>query len=266
MKKVSKVVALVAMLCLVLGMLVGCGGETTPAPSADPSASNEANEDVIVMGTNAEFPPFEYVTENGIVDKFSGIDVAIAKEIADDLGKELKIENMEFDSLIMALATGKVDFVAAGMTVRPDRQESVDFSDTYYTAKQVMIVKEDSDIKSAADLEGKKIGVVLGYTGDTAVTEDLGYEPERFKKGADAVMDLVNGRLDVVVIDSAPANAFVEKNPGLAIVEDPEVFENEEYAIAVPKGDAELLEKINATLKELKDSGKIEEFGATYSE
>lgn len=264
MKKVSKLAALAAVLCLMLGMLAGCG---TGEPAAEPTTDNDADSGVIVMGTNAEFPPFEYVTEEGIVDnKFSGIDVAIAKEIADDLGKELKIENMEFDSLIMALATRKVDFVAAGMTVRPDRQESVDFSDTYYTAKQVMIVKEDSDIKSAADLADKKIGVILGYTGDTAVTEDLGYEPERFKKGADAVMDLSNGRLDVVVIDSAPAKAFVEKNPGLKIVEDDEVFAQEEYAIAVPKGDTELLAKINATLAELRESGKIDEFGATYSE
>ena len=253
MKKVLKVVALVACLCLVVGMFAGCGQTTS-------------EDDVIVMGTNAEFPPFEYVTENGIVDNFSGIDVAIAKEIADSMGKTLKIENMEFDSLLMALATGKVDFVAAGMTVKPDRLESVDFSDTYYNAKQVMIVKEGSDIKSAKDLEGKKIGVVLGYTGDTTVTETLGFEPERFKKGADAVMDLVNDRLDVVVIDSAPAKAFVEKNAGLAIVEDAETFENEEYAIAIPKGDTELAGKINEVLKTLKESGKIDEFGATYSE
>lgn len=264
MKKVSKIAALVAVLCLMLGMLAGCG---TTESATEPTTDNDTDNGVIVMGTNAEFPPFEYVTEGGIVDnKFSGIDIAIAKEIADSLGKELKVENMEFDSLIMALATGKVDFVAAGMTVTPDRQESVDFSDTYYTAKQVMIVKEDSDIKSAADLADKKIGVILGYTGDTTVTDDLGYEPERFKKGADAIMDLTNGRLDVVVIDSAPAKAFIEKNPGLKIVEDDEVFAQEEYAIAVPKGNTELLTKINAALSELKENGKIDEFGATYSE
>lgn len=265
MKKAGKIVALIACVCLVLGVFAGCSGDT-PTPTTTPTNSPKADGDVIVMGTNAEFPPFEYVTDQGIVDKFSGIDVAIAKEIADNMGKTLKVENMEFDSLITALATGKVDFVAAGMTIRPDRQENVDFSDTYYSAKQVMIVKEGSDIKSAADLKDKKIGVVLGYTGDTTVTEDLGYTPERFKKGADAVLDLVNGRIDVVVIDSAPAKAFVEKNPGLAIVEDAEAFEQEEYAIAVQKGDKELLEKVNKVLGELKDSGKIEEFGATYSE
>lgn len=267
MKKLMKVAALIACVCLMLSAFAGCGTNGGTEPSATPSASPASSDDnVIVMGTNAEFPPFEYVTDNGIVGQFSGIDVAIAKEIADSMGKTLKIENMEFDSLIMALATGKVDFVAAGMTVRPDRQESVDFSNTYYTAKQVMVVKEGSDIKSAADLADKKIGVVLGYTGDTAVTEDLGYEPERFKKGADAIMDLVNGRLDAVVIDSAPAKAFVEKNAGLAIVEDDEVFAQEEYAIAVPKGDAETLAKINEVLAELKANGKIEEFGAAYSE
>lgn len=269
MKKVWKVLALVACVCLVIGAFAGCGSTETPAPTGSPDANASAtpqDENVLVMGTNAEFPPFEYVTDKGIVDKFSGIDVAIAKEIADSMGKTLKVENMDFDSLIIALSTGKVDFVAAGMTIKPDRQESVDFSDTYYSAKQVMIVKEGSTIQSSADLKDKKIGVVLGYTGDTAVTDDLGLSPERYKKGADAVMDLVNGRIDVVVIDSAPAKAFVEKNPGLAIVEDAAAFEQEEYAIAVQKGDKELLEKINGVLKDLKDSGKIEEFGATYSE
>ena len=255
MKKVWKVLALVACVCLVIGAFAGCGSTETPAPTGSPDANASAtpqDENVLVMGTNAEFPPFEYVTDKGIVDKFSGIDVAIAKEIADSMGKTLKVENMDFDSLIIALSTGKVDFVAAGMTIKPDRQESVDFSDTYYSAKQVMIVKEGSTIQSSADLKDKKIGVVLGYTGDTAVTDDLGLSPERYKKGADAVMDLVN--------------AFVEKNPGLAIVEDAAAFEQEEYAIAVQKGDKELLEKINGVLKDLKDSGKIEEFGATYSE
>lgn len=175
MRKVWKVIALLACVCLVLGAFAGCSSTETPAtPSASPSTSPAvAEEDVIVMGTNAEFPPFEYVTDQGLVDKFDGIDVAIAQEIANSLGKTLKIENMEFDSLITALATGKVDFVAAGMTVTPDRTENVDFSDTYYSAKQVMIVKEGSDIKSSADLEGKNIGVILGYTGDTTVTEDL---------------------------------------------------------------------------------------------
>lgn len=267
MKKVWKVLALLACVCLVLGAFAGCSSETPATPSTSPSASPAAaDEDVLVMGTNAEFPPFEYVTDQGLVDKFDGIDVAIAQEIANSLGKTLKIENMEFDSLITALATGKVDFVAAGMTVEPDRAENVDFSDTYYSAKQVMIVKEGSDIKSSADLEGKKIGVILGYTGDTTVTEDLGYSPERYKKGADAVLDLVNGRLDVVVIDSAPAQAFVNKNPGLAIVEDAAAFEQEEYAIAVKKGDSELLGQINDVLAELKENGKIEEFGEKYSE
>ncbi len=266
MKKFMKVAAIIACVCLMAAAFAGCGAGGTTEPSASPAASGSDDANTIIMGTNAEFPPFEYVSDNGVVGQFSGIDVAIAKEIADSMGKTLKVENMEFDSLIMALATGKVDFVAAGMTVTDDRKASVDFSDTYYTAKQVMIVKDGSDIKSAADLKDKKIGVILGYTGDVTVTDDLGYSPERFKKGADAVMDLVNGKLDVVVIDSAPAKAFVEKNAGLKIVEDDEVFAQEEYAIAVPKGDSETLAKINETLAKLKKDGKIDEFGSKYSE
>lgn len=266
-KKVLKMAAVFCTVCMLAAVFAGCSGTETPAPSASP-AGDEAKDDVIVMGTNAEFPPFEYVTsENPLVDKYDGIDVAIALEIGKALGKEVKIENMEFDSLLVALATGKVDFVAAGMTVEPDRQKNADFSDTYYLAKQVIIAKEGTGIKSAEDLRGKAVGVVLGYTGDTTMTKNY---PEanltRFKKGADAVMELTNGKIDAVVIDAAPAKAFVAKNAGLTIIEDAEAFENEEYAIAVKKGNTQLLEKINETLKTLKSNGTIDQLGQKYSE
>lgn len=254
--KFMKLITITACLLLVLLVFSGCGN--------DQQGSNE-QKSTLVMGTNAEFPPFEYISDNGIVENFDGIDVAIAKEIADGLGMELKIENMEFDSIIPSLKTGKVDVGIAGMTIKPDRQENVDFTDTYYKATQVMIVREDSEIASASDLADKKVGVVLGYTGDTIVSEmNANISIERYKKGIDAVVELKNGKLDAVVIDSAPADAFVAKNEGLKIVTDSNAFEGEEYAMAVEKGNTELLDKLNAELKKLKESGKIDEISQQY--
>ena len=252
MKKTFKVLALVLAVATMMLALAACGKK------------EEAAADKLVFGTNAEFPPFEFVSSNGVIGEFDGIDMAIADLIAKDNGMTAEISNMEFDSLLIALANGQVDAVIAGMTIKPDRAEAVDFSIPYYQATQVMIVKEGSDIASAADMEGKKIAVIQGYTGEACVV-DMGYEYVSFKKGTDAVMELVNDKCDVVVIDAATASKYVSDNEGLKIVEDAEAFGNEEYAIAVQKGNTELLEKINASLQELLDSGKIAELGDQYS-
>ena len=253
--KLLKVITIAACLSLIILAFAGCGNEQQQG----------SQKSTLIMGTNAEFPPFEFISDNGIVENFHGIDVAIAKEIAANLGMELKIENMEFESIIPSLKTGKVDVGIAGMTIKPDRQENVDFTDTYYKATQVMIVREDSPIQSAADLTDKKVGVVLGYTGDTMVSDmNANISIERYKKGVDAVVELKNGKLDAVVIDSAPADAFVAKNEGLKVVSDSEAFEGEEYAMAVKKGNTELLDKLNAELKKLKESGKIDEISQKY--
>ena len=228
------------------------------------ACNDKKDETKIIFGTNAEFPPFEFVASKGIIGEFDGIDIAIADLIAKDNGKTAEISNMEFDSLLVALENGQVDAVIAGMTVDPERAEKVDFSIPYYQATQVMIVKGDSTIAKAADMEGKKIAVIQGYTGETCVKK-LGYEYTSFKKGTDAVMELVNGKADVVVIDSATASKYVADNPGLKLVEDSSVFAAEEYAIAVKKGNKELLDMINASLQELIDSGKIAELGDKYS-
>lgn len=175
------------------------------------------------------------------------------------------IENMEFDSLLVALENGQIDAAIAGMTVTDERKEEADFSTPYYTATQVMIVKEDSDIASAADMADKKICVIQGYTGEICV-KDMGYQYEAFKKGTDAIMELVNGKCDVVVIDSATAQKYVGDNEGLKIVEDASAFESEEYAIAVKKGNTELLDKINKSIEELLDDGTVADLGAMYTE
>ncbi|MDE6845668.1 MAG: transporter substrate-binding domain-containing protein [Lachnospiraceae bacterium] len=295
MKKTTKVAALMLAVAM---MLTACGGNAdqaadaadtgiaspeastpdeapadTETPASDEEASTDAEttaavtktEGVITFGTNAEFPPFEFVASSGVIDQYDGIDMAIAKQIAEENGMTAAVENMEFDSLLVALQNGQIDAAIAGMTVTEERKEAVDFSTPYYTATQVMIVKEDSDIASAADMADKKICVVQGYTGEVCV-QDMGYPYEAFKKGTEAVMELVNGKCDVVVIDSATAQKYVGDNEGLKIVEDSEAFESEEYAIAVQKGNTALLDMINTAIEAKLADGTISELGVQYTE
>ena len=251
-KMMKKVVVILSMAMLVCG-LAACGGDSAK------------NSDTITFGTNAEFPPFEFVASNGVIGQYDGIDMSIAKQIAEKNGMTAEIENMEFDSLLIALENGQIDAVIAGMTVTDERKEEADFSTPYYEATQFMIVKEDSDIKKASDMAGKRICVIQGYTGETCVN-DMGYSYEAFKKGTEAVMELVNGKCDVVVIDSATAKKYVSDNEGLKIVEDPAAFEGEQYAIAVKKGNTELLDKINKVIEEMLADGTISDLAVKYSE
>ena len=247
MKK--KLLSAVLAMAMCLG-LVACG-------------SGSKSDNKIVFATNPEFPPFEFVTTNGVLGEFDGIDMAIAKEIGVETGMEIEMQSMEFDSLLVALQNGQIDATIAGMTVTEERAKSVDFSTPYYTATQVMIVMEGSDIAKASDMEGKTIAVVQGYTGETCVSE-LGYDYEAFKKGTECVMELVNGKCDVVVIDSATAQKYISDNPGTVIVEDSDAFASEEYAIAVAKGNTELLDKINAAIDKMLSDGTISEYSAKY--
>ena len=257
-KQLKKTAAVVLSAVMAMGMLASCG-------------SKNEEKSQIIMGTNAEFPPFEFVADEGqgLVDKFDGIDVAIGKKIADKLGKELVIEDMQFEGLIASADSGKVDFVAAGLTENEERKQSVDFSDTYYVAKQIMVVAADNTtINSAEDLKNaEKVGVVMGYTGDSVVTDDLKLDDSkilRVSRGIDGVQEVKNGKLDAMVIDSATGRALAEEN-GLKIVEDDEVFAAEEYAIAVKKGNTELLKSINEVLAEMKANGEIDELAQKYN-
>ena len=207
----------------------------------------------LTMATNAEFPPYEYHEGDEIV----GIDAEIAQAIADKLGMELVIEDMAFDSIISAVQSGKADIGLAGMTVDEDRLKNVNFSDTYATGKQVIIVPEGSDITSPDDLAGKIIGVQGSTTGDIYITDDYGDDAvERYNKGMDAVLALQQGKIDAVVIDNEPAKVFVEQAEGLVILETEYV--TEEYAAAIAKDNDDLLEKINQALAELKESGQLQ--------
>lgn len=275
MKK--RVIAL-TMAALMAASLTACGGsakETTAAAAADTTAaakeestaaestaaeSKEAAGDKLVMATNAEFPPYEF--HDG--DKIVGIDAEIAQAIADELGMELEIEDIAFDSIIPEIVSGKADMALAGMTVTEDRKASVDFSDTYATASQMIIVKEDSEIAGPDDLKGVTVGVQLGTTGDIYVSdlEADGTTVERYNKGFEAVQALSQGKIDAVVIDGEPAKTFVSETEGLKILD--EAFTVEEYAIAVKKGNTELLDKVNGALETLKDNGTLDEIVAKY--
>ena len=267
MKKLSMILALVLALALVM---TGCGTKKddtaadAPAVSEDAAATENTDDTAeggtLVMATNAEFPPYEYHEGDEIV----GIDAEIAAAIAEKLGMELQIEDMAFDSLIPAIQSNKADMVLAGMTVTEDRLENVNFSDSYATGVQVVIVKEDSDIKSVDDLladgANHSIGVQTATTGDIYCTgdiEDAGLGTvERYNKGADAIQALLAGKIDCVVIDSQPAKEFVEANEGLTILDTE--YAVEDYAIALNKDNTELLDKVNAALKELTDDGTIQ--------
>ena len=222
------------------------------------------NSDTITMSTNAEFEPFEYKEK----DKIVGIDIDIANKIASKAGKKLKINDVDFDSLVTELKTNKCGFVAAGMSITDDKKKNVDFSIPYFDAAQSIIVRKGSPIKSRKDLNGKKVGVQQGTTGDIYCTNqdgknDLHVNTVRLNKGADAITDLINGKLDAVVIDDFPAQKFVSKNSD-KIVKLPEALTVEHYAIAVKKGNAELLNTINGVLKDMKSSGELDKIVNKY--
>lgn len=268
MKKFVKVLSLILAIALMATMAAACssnGNEKETSEAATSSTEQSAQPKELVFGTNAEFPPFEFISAEGVIGEYDGIDISIAKQLAEDNGMTVRIENMEFDSLLVAVQNGQIDAAIAGMTIKPERLESVDFSIPYYKATQVMIVKEDSTIAKATDMKDKKIAVIQGYTGESCV-KDMGYEYEAFKKGSDAILELLNGRCDVVVLDSATSKNYVANNDGIKIVEDADAFEGEEYAIAVKKGNKELLDKINATLEKMLADGTIEALGAKYAD
>lgn len=217
----------------------------------------------LIVGTNAEFPPFEYMGDDGQPD---GFDMALIKEVGKRIGRDVQIENMEFGSLIAAIGN-KIDVAIAGMTVNDERKEAVDFSDNYYEAVQYVIVLKDTQAESIADLENKTIGVQLGTTGMFTAEEISGANVTSYNKGVDAVNDLINGRVDAVIIDKNPALVFADKFSDKVEVIPGDKFEfaAEYYAIACPKG-SELTAEINEALKAIKEDGTFDQLVAQYIE
>ena len=230
--------------------------EAASSAAAETAASGDyklATAGTLTMGTNATFPPYEYYDGDTVV----GIDAEICQAIADKLGLKLEIQDMDFSSLVAAVQSGKIDISAAGMTVTEDRLKNVDFTDSYSTGVQVVIVPEDSDIQSVDDMKGKLIGVQDATTGHIYCSDDFGDENViPYNNGAMAVQALKDGKVDCVVIDQQPAKSFVEANEGLKILDTEYV--TEDYAIAVAKDNTALKDAINAALKELKDDGTIQ--------
>ncbi len=249
----KRIVAAALTLVVSFSLLTACG------------QGDETTGEVLIVGTNAEFPPFEYIGDSGEPE---GFDIALINAIADKLGMEIQIENLEFASLVGAIGT-KIDVAIAGMTIEEERLEMVDFSNPYYEALQYVIVPAGSDIATAADLEGKTIGVQLGTTGDFIVQDEIaGATPAQFNKPVDAVNDLLNGRVDCVILDQNPAQVFADQYSDELVALDGTQFgfAMEYYAIALPKGDTELADQINGALKEIIEDGTFDELVQTYIE
>ncbi|MCI5754093.1 MAG: ABC transporter substrate-binding protein [Clostridiales bacterium] len=260
MKKTVKILSLVLALVMALA-LCACGTQ----PADDPEKPADTDAKVLTMGTNASFPPYEYYDGDQIV----GIDAEIAAAIAEKLGMQLSIEDMDFNAIIPSVVSGKVDMGMAGMTVTEERLQSVSFSTSYATGVQAIIVREDSEITSPDDITALieagndiQIGAQEATTGyiyasDTAENGGFGSEHvQAFKVGADAVAALVTGKIDCVIIDNEPAKAYVAANEGLKILDS--AYVTEDYAIAIAQGNAELLEQVNGALEDLIADGTVQ--------
>ena len=279
----KKLTALLMGTAMVLS-LAACGGSASSAASSEAASSEAAsseetseaaseettdeavgevttvNAGKLTMSTNAAFPPYEMTTDSGDLE---GIDIEVAGAIAEKLGLELQVDDMDFDAALLATQSGKSDMVMAGVTVTDERLKVMDFSDTYAEGIQSIIVKEDSPIASSDDLADKMIGTQRGTTGYIYCSDDFGDDHVTpYDSGLTAVQALVNGQVDAVVIDNAPAKEFVAANPGLKILDT--AYAQEDYAIGVAKGNTELLNAINGALEELEADGTLQAIVGKY--
>ena len=283
MKNMKKLLCVALGAALSLSLLAACSGgsattpapasttpaeETTPGESAgtETAAFTTVEEGKLHMSTNAAFPPYEMTTDDG---GFEGIDVEVAQAIAEKLGLELVVDDMGFDAALTAVQTGQSDIAMAGITVTPEREEVMDFSDSYATGVQVVIVKEDSPIQTVDDLANADMigcqAATTGYIYCSDTPENGGYGEDHvtaYENGALAVMALVNGQVDAVVIDNEPAKSFVEQNEGLKILDTE--FAVEDYAIGFAKGNTALRDAVNAALSELIADGTVQSIVDKY--
>ena len=283
MKKLLSLL-LAASMCVVL--LAACGsngsadaskGAASSAPAASAAASGDkADGDAaevktiesgkLIMATNAQFPPYEMVADGDGVNGtgFDGIDIEIAAAIAEKLGLELQIDDMDFDAALTAVQQGKCDFVLAGLTYNEERAQLMTFSDSYAQGVQAIIVKDGSDIATADDLANAgMIGTQRGTTGYLYCTDDFGEDHvAAYDSGAAAVQALLNGQVDAVVIDKMPAETFAAENDGLKVLDT--AYTTEDYCAAVAKDNEALVKEVNAVLAELKADGTLDQIVAKY--
>lgn len=261
MKNAKKILAIVLAIVTVCVAFVGC------QKAADNNADAQSGKKVMKLATSADFPPYEFIGEDG---EYKGIDVEVATAVANKLGADLEVVNMDFDSILGAVSTGKCDFGMAGITVTPERAQSVDFSNPYATGIQAVIVKEGSPIKTVDDLYADganyKVGVQLSTTGDIYFSDDIAQNKttctvQKFTVNVDTIEALKTGKVDAVIIDNEPAKAFVEANEGLTILDTK--YAEEDYAMALKKNN-ELTPEINKALDELKADGTIQQIIDKY--
>ena len=253
----KKLLTIALVLVMTVGLLAGCGSKDNDLNLVEPGK--------LIMSTNATFPPYEMRDDNG---SFIGIDVEIADAIAKKLGLELQVDDMGFTASLEAVQNGSSDIAMAGITVNPDRLAVMDFSDSYAKGVQVVIIPEDSDIKTLDDLDGKMIGCQMGTTGyiyASDTPENGGYGEDMvtpYDNGITAVQALKNGQIDCVIIDKGPAEAYVAANPGLKVMDT--AWAIEDYAIGFAKGNTELAEAVNNALKALTEDGTVQSIVDKY--
>jgi len=245
-----KVVSVILSAALATSMLMGCG-----------NSQKAAEDNTLIVGTEAGFAPYEYMEGDEVV----GIDMDIAQAIADSMGKELVIQNMDFEGALLAVQNGTIDLVAAGVSVDAERDKVMDFSIDYVDSTEVVVVNAEAQtVASIDDLAGKIIGVQQGNIADFYVEENIeAQEIKRYTKFAQAAEDLKNGKIDCIVMDQFPAEEMVAANSELKILD--ETLFQDKYAIAVDEGNTELLDKINTVIQDLKDSGKMDEIIADHT-
>lgn len=266
----KKLLSILVAAALITALLAGCATNDTSANSGSSNDSSSTSNGTsngtttvesikkvgkLVVATSPDFPPYEYMQGSTPV----GIDMDIAKAIADDMGVELQIDIMDFDGVLAAISTGKCDLGLSALSVQPDRIESMEFSDKYFDSTVKILVRIDSDIKTSADLAGKKVAVQLGTISDS-VSVELGANVTRMKKDSEGIMELQNGRVDAVVTDAGPAAVYAANNPDTLFMLEEDLASEDIYSVATKKGNKDLIEQVNKTIKRLLDEGKIEEF------
>jgi arginine/lysine/histidine transporter system substrate-binding protein len=269
-KKIKNKLSIVLIMLIVTLAFAGCGQKSAnegasngEAPKAETKVDKIKKSGKLVLGTSADYPPYEFHKEINGKDEIVGFDIEIAKEIAKDLGVELEIKDMKFDGLLAALNTDNVDLVIAGMTPTEERKQSVDFSDVYYKAEQAIIVRtEDSDkYKTLQDLFGKKIGVQKGTTQEQIATDEIkDAQLKSLGKVTDLVLQIQNKMVDALVVEKPVAQAYVEKNKDLML--SAAQVENSEKgsAVAIKKGNTEFVDAVNKTIQRLESEGAVEKF------
>ncbi|WP_304331293.1 basic amino acid ABC transporter substrate-binding protein [Brachyspira innocens] len=241
----NNIFKIIIALSIILTVFIGC------------QKKEEKNK--LYVGTNAEFEPFEYREGDNIV----GFDIDLINEIAKLIGAEIEVVDMQFDGLLPALEAKKIDLIVAGMTATEERKKFVNFSEPYYNSKQsIVVLSNNTDITTFDNFAGKKVGVVLGYTGDILVSEMTNVEVQKFNATSETILALKSQKVDAVVLDYEPAKNYVAQNKELKLIETDSA--TEEYSIAMRKDDTELLTKVNDALKTLKENGTYETLLGKY--